>query len=429
MLAALAAPPSPFRLRCIHVEHGIRPAEESRGDAAFVRSLCERLGIPCTVISIAPGKIAAAAKRKNLGLEAAARFYRRRALLREGRRVEAETGVPVRILTAHTRDDLLETALMRILRGAGPAGLAAMPPGRGRFARPLLALSRADVLRYLAEKNISWREDSTNADTRFLRNRIRHCLVPLLNESFPHWRTGLAALAETQSLAAAFISTEARRRVSWAAEGGGLCTGGETFFAQSAIIREEALFQGIDRLLAARMIPPPVKRAAVRGFSEGRVNAADLGPVRARREGGDLILSLKKNRASEYGFALLIKAPGLYTLKRVIIEVKPCSGNTAISAGCFHAALPLLVRRSFRDDCIVRSGKKIEARDWGKSRKRLLSVVDRQGTAAFIGAGDVICREEMARNDVWNGADAGQLWVVTISNNNTGGMNVQQSKQ
>ena len=218
MLAAVCAllpgQAAPFRLHCLHVEHGIRPAEESRGDADFARSLCEGFGVPCAVVSIAPGKIAKTAKRLNTGIEAAARFYRRRALFREARRIEAETGAPVRILVAHTRDDALENALMRILRGAGPEGLAAMPANRGRILRPLLSLDRARVLRYLQDKNLSWREDSTNTDARFLRNRVRHSLVPLLRENFPCWRTGLAAFAETQSLAAAFILDEGRRRVS-----------------------------------------------------------------------------------------------------------------------------------------------------------------------------------------------------------------------
>ncbi|MDR1858490.1 MAG: tRNA lysidine(34) synthetase TilS [Treponema sp.] len=214
-----------FDLRCIHVEHGIRPEAESRGDADFVRGLCEKLRVPCRVVSVPPGKIVAMAKKRGLGIEAAARLYRRRAFFREAARLdearldaagsEAASSAPARVLTAHTADDALETTLMRILRGAGPSGLAAMPASRGRLLRPLLALSRRDVLRYLAEKNISWREDSTNTDTAFLRNRIRHRLIPLLNETFPQWHGALASLAETQFLAANFIEHEARQRVTW----------------------------------------------------------------------------------------------------------------------------------------------------------------------------------------------------------------------
>ena len=417
-----------FTLRCIHVEHGIRPPAESGGDAAFVRELCEQCKAPCTVVSVGPGNIAASARRRGIGIEAAARLYRMRALFREARRMEAETGAPVRILVAHTRDDMLETALMRILRGAGPAGLAAMPVSRGRILRPLLALDRAGVLRYLAERKLPWRDDSTNADTRFFRNRVRRRLIPLLHESFPGWRTGLAALAETQSLAAAYIRDEAASRVAWLSDGGSLYTGAEPFFAQSALIREEALFQGIDRLLAGRKVPATVKRAGIRDFSAGRVTAVDLGPARLWRDGGRVVLSVSKNRVSERGFSLLIKAPGFYTLERVTIAVKRSAGDASGSAGVFFALLPLALRPCFKGDCMVKKGRTIAARDWGRERERLVSVIDRRGVAAFSGAGVLISRWEMARNAGRDGADAEGLCMVTVSHNSTGGMDVQQSK-
>ena len=315
-----------FDLRCIHVEHGIRPAEESRGDADFVRALCEKLGVPCRIVSVPPGEIAAVAKERGIGIEAAARMYRRRAWSQEA---ESCGALPAMVLTAHTADDMLETALMRILRGAGPSGLAAMGVRRGNVLRPLLALSRADVHAYLAEKNIPWREDSTNADTKFLRNRIRHRLVPLLNEHFPDWRTGLSSLTATQSLAADFIQAEAAARICWrplfenASHGGtkaqgtqslgrdsqvpslppclcasvrdegkeSLCTEADNFFEQAAIVREEALFQGIDLLLKGSVLPPAVKRANVRRFSEGNITAVDLGPLEVRKTAQWVILS------------------------------------------------------------------------------------------------------------------------------------------
>jgi tRNA(Ile)-lysidine synthase len=296
MLAALAAvrnsavhgTAAAFDLRCIHVEHGIRPAAESQGDAAFVRSLCEQFEVPCRVVSIAPGKIAATAKERGMGIEAAARHYRHRAWFREAARLEAQA----RILTAHTADDMLETALMRLLRGAGPAGLAAMPVSRGRILRPLIALSRRDVLDYLSEKNIPWREDSTNADTRFLRNRVRRRLIPLLEESFPQWRAGVAAFAETQSLVAGFMQGEAAARVQWEAFplSLSLSTDAETFFAQPPIIREEALFQGIDQLLPST--PHTIKRKNIRRFCAGGVTAIDLGPLRLKKDSRRITIAI-----------------------------------------------------------------------------------------------------------------------------------------
>jgi len=316
MLAALAAAHTTAQLRCIHIEHGIRPAAESRGDAAFVRSLCKELDVPCRVVSIAPGRIAALAQKRGMGIEAAARRYRRRAWFREAARLEAEGRGLVRVLTAHTADDARETVLMRILRGAGPSGLAAMPVSRGRILRPLITLGRRDVLDYLKEKNISWREDSTNTDTQFLRNRVRHCLIPQLTEHFPQWRGGVAALAETQSLVKDFIQSEAASRVQWQIDLHSLYTDTETFFAQHSIIREEALFQAIDRLLPSARVSRTIKRKNIRRFCQGNITAIDLGPLRLTKDSHRIIIATHPDpQFSETGFSRLHKAPASYSLK------------------------------------------------------------------------------------------------------------------
>jgi len=324
MLAALCAVADGREIFCLHVEHGLRPAEETRGDAEFVRSFCEENHIKHSIVSIPPGKIAAYAQRKGIGIEAAARFFRHRALLRQAKRLGKNT----LILIAHTNDDLLETALMRILRGAGSAGLAAMPSKRGRILRPVLKMTRADVIDYLTAKNISWRDDSTNTDTRFLRNRIRRQLVPLLNEAFPSWKTGVFSVSETQSLTAAFLAGEAAAKIKWEIHHEGakgaqreeknihpfspssplwLKTEENNFFSQPQIIREEALFLAIDKLLEGVKNARTVKRSVVRRFCEGEVNAADLGSVRIKRENGKILLSRVKKEFFESGISKLIK--------------------------------------------------------------------------------------------------------------------------
>jgi tRNA(Ile)-lysidine synthase len=395
MLSALAAAPA-LELHGMHIEHGIRPPEESRGDAGFVQEFCAKLGVPCRVAHIPPGRIAQTAKKRGLGIEAAARLYRYRALFRHARALEAGGNRRVLILTAHTRDDLLETALMRLLRGAGPAGLAAIPSRRGRLLRPMLGISRAEVLSYLAEKKLPWREESTTRDIRCLRNRVRHCLSPLLDESFPHWRSGLSAVLETQSLAAAFIKAEAARRVNWRAAGGGLCAEAENFFAQPGLIREEALFAGIDRMSPRGAA---VRRKVLRTFSNGLVRAADAGPLRLRRVDELVTISAKKPRPSETGFALLIKTPGLYTLKKVTITVSAASDGEAPQG--FYALLPLALRPALRDDRLesgARSGAKKRPQLAGG--RKVWSAVDRLGVAAFISRGEILARREIPADDV-----------------------------
>jgi tRNA(Ile)-lysidine synthase len=445
MLAVLCAVMCKEAVFCLHVEHGLR-AEESLADAEFVRDYCERQGINCRVVSIPPGKIASFARRKGTGLEAAARHFRRKALFRHA----VQLGENTFILTAHTKDDMLETALMRVLRGAGPSGLAVMSAipaeplhgeavTRARILRPLLSMTRADVIGYLTEKKIPWREDSPNRDEKFLRNRIRLRLVPLLNESFPSWRSGLAGMAQTQSLASDFIGGEAKRRVSWEIKKNEprstrsyaeeekkkkprntrsyteenkvfmsrtpcdsvtsvvknsydpdcthslLSSNEENFFAQPEIVREEALFQGIDLLLAGAKNARPVRRSVVRRFCAGLVTSADLGPLTARRAGGSVVLTAGKKGVSESGFSVLIKEPGFYNLKKVSIEVCPSCGIGMENS--FYALLPFVLRKSFKDDFLVSGGKKTARRNLAKN---LISAVDADGTAAFIGSRGIV---------------------------------------
>jgi tRNA(Ile)-lysidine synthase len=299
---------------------------------------------------------------------------------------------------AHTRDDLLETVLMRVLRGSGPAGLAAMPVRRGRILRPLLEFSRAEVLRYLEEKNISHRIDRTNTDNRFLRNVIRNRLIPLLDDLFPRWRGRLQSLAETQRLAADFLAAEAKCRVQWEERAGELRTGAAGFFSQPAILREEALFLGIDRLLSSGSSgrgtgkadagnPPQVKRQNLRNFSRGDCTALDLGSCRVRRTSSRVILAGADPGDREAGFSLLIKAPGSYKLREVSVEVLPDlnAGHRETAAHGFYAALPLTLRAISGGDTFFRGGRKIIPGDLNvPPGAAVFCAVDAFGPAAFI---------------------------------------------
>jgi tRNA(Ile)-lysidine synthase len=435
MLAALAALVPKERLFCLHVDHALRPADESAGDAEHVRSFCEKNGIDCTVVSIPPGRVASYAKKHGTGIEAAARFFRRKALFRRAR----ELGKDARILTAHTKDDMLETSLMRVLRGAGPAGLAAMPARRGRILRPLLNCSRAEVLAYLKEKNINWREDSTNRDEVFLRNRIRGKLIPLLNECFPSWKSGVIGMAQTQSLAASFLAEEAKRLVSWSSSTPHsplptpyLTTDAANFFAQPPIIREEAIFCGLNifpqksshgdtetrrrfksseaQNLNSSSVPPvppcprvrSFNRKVIRRFCSGAVKSVDLGTLRISQKDGKIVISLPRKSPRETGFSLLIKEPGFYNLNSISISVRPFDGSRE---GGFPAALPLAFRPGFKDDFLVCKGRKIKKRDLAAGKT--ISAVDILGAAAFIDNTGVLFERDLPEKET-------ELYLIEI---------------
>jgi tRNA(Ile)-lysidine synthase len=180
-------------LSVAHVNHKLR-ARESDEDEEFVTGLARQHGLDLHLCT------APAAKNAGTGVEGAAREARYRFF-----RELAKEGRITKIATAHTLDDQAETVLLRIFRGTGIRGLSGIHPqivleegGRsfGEIVRPLLGFRRADLLSYLREQGQSWREDSSNRSLDFLRNRVRHQLVPLIAEDF-----GQAAIEHMSELA------------------------------------------------------------------------------------------------------------------------------------------------------------------------------------------------------------------------------------
>jgi len=169
------------RLLAAHLNHGLR-GPEADDDEAFVADLCAKLGVPCHTGRTDVEKLAA---ERGDGLEEAAREARYQFLTRTA----AESGARY-LVTAHTADDRAETILHRIVRGTGIAGLAGI--ARARFIpeagltliRPLLGVRRAELLAYLDELGQPFRQDPSNRDPRFTRNRIRHELLPVLAQRF-----------------------------------------------------------------------------------------------------------------------------------------------------------------------------------------------------------------------------------------------------
>lgn len=162
-------------LQVAHLDHQIRP--ESSADADFVRQFCTELGVPCVVGAVAVPELAA---QQRLSLEMAGRQARREFLLRQADHVGARL-----IVLAHHRDDQAETFMLRLLRGSGVSGLAAMQVRRDRWWRPLLECSREQILDYALQYQLEWVEDASNVDPTFLRNRLRHQLLPEMREVNP----------------------------------------------------------------------------------------------------------------------------------------------------------------------------------------------------------------------------------------------------
>ncbi len=170
------------KLAVAHLDHRIRP--ESGADAAFVGREAEKLGLPLIVEA---RDVPAHAKAKRLSLEEAAREVRYRFLEEAARRLGAQ-----KIALGHHRDDLAETILLNLIRGAGPVGLRGMAPVRGSYIRPLIECSREEIEAFARERGLEYRLDRTNLEIDYLRNRIRLELLPLLERYRPQVAARLA---------------------------------------------------------------------------------------------------------------------------------------------------------------------------------------------------------------------------------------------
>ncbi|MCB0882997.1 MAG: tRNA lysidine(34) synthetase TilS, partial [Thermoleophilia bacterium] len=148
-------------------DHGLRP--EAAGECARVEAAADALGLACTTVrlGLAPGP----------GVQERAREARGAAA-----RAHAEAMGATAVATGHTADDQAETVLMRLARGAGSGGASGMAPRRGEMARPLLDLRRAETVALCAALGLEAVDDPTNRDGRFRRARVRHELLPLLDD-------------------------------------------------------------------------------------------------------------------------------------------------------------------------------------------------------------------------------------------------------
>jgi tRNA(Ile)-lysidine synthase len=199
-------------LAVAHVNHGLR-GEASDADEAAVRAFAEALGVPMRSRRADPRpRLEGGSSRLRPTLQEAARELRYQAL----REMAAELGAE-RITTAHTADDQAETVLLRVLRGSAPDGLAGIPERSpdGLIVRPLLAFSRRELAAHAAEFDLRWREDASNAQPDYARNRLRlHWLPGLADEFNPQLLRALAGLAEAQRRDADWLDTLVEREAN-----------------------------------------------------------------------------------------------------------------------------------------------------------------------------------------------------------------------
>jgi len=294
-----------------HLNHCLRGVE-SDSDEEFCRMVAFRYDIQFESCRV-DVKMAAAEKRLNL--EDAARRARIEFLDEIGGKYGAAA-----VALAHHADDQAETVLMRLLRGSGMTGLSGMAYRNARgYVRPLLEITRSEIERYLRGCGLEWREDASNSDTIYLRNRIRHQLLPLLEEYNPAIRSCLAATASLLSGDEALL-TELTDQA--AADS---CRGGE-----GRVVCSVAQLRTLNPALRRRVLRHALKQlsGSLYGVSQCHIDAigdlVDSGRpnsrlplpqgVTATREYDRLVLMQTDMAPLESDFELLITEPGCYQL-------------------------------------------------------------------------------------------------------------------
>ncbi|HEY7652830.1 MAG TPA: tRNA lysidine(34) synthetase TilS [Methylomirabilota bacterium] len=264
-------------LAAVHVHHGLRPEADVEADA--VRRLCDDLGVACHV-----ERVTVRQAPPWDGLEAESRRARHAAWERVARAMAA-----ARVATGHTADDQAETVLMRLLQGAGPRGLGGIAPARGRLISPLIETRRDAIVEHLRIRGLAWIEDPTNRDPRFLRNRIRHDLLPFMAEL-----TGTSvveALCRSAAAARALVADlDARARADLlrlaTREAAGFTLDTATLEQRPIELAAEMLRQAAALLGETRPLRGPAQRALRKLLAKApRRRAVRLGRLVAERSG------------------------------------------------------------------------------------------------------------------------------------------------
>jgi tRNA(Ile)-lysidine synthase len=342
------------RLRACHVHHGLR-GEEADADAEQGAALARSLRVPFVVHR---ADVRSFARSQKMSLEAAARAVRYRLL-----EFTAEQTRANRIATGHTADDQAETVLLNLLRGAGPGGLAGIPPVRGKIIRPLLWVARAETEQYCKEEKLSYRIDSSNLDTRFARNRIRHEILPALRKVQPRVDGALARLAEIMREEDAYVSGQAAQALremgaERPGEVGIACT---PFAGLTRALQRRVVRAAIAKLKGDELDIELERVDALAGLAvSGRTGAVvELpGGVRGERTYGELMISATPEKAPPPTGEWTLQVPGRVKIAGLGVEITAARSRARRppakpSAALFDAkavTLPLTVRTRRRGD-------------------------------------------------------------------------------
>ncbi|MBO4858360.1 MAG: tRNA lysidine(34) synthetase TilS [Treponema sp.] len=360
-------------LNVITVNHNIRAAEETCGDADFVQALCKKLRddvtINCERVEIERDAILKYSQENKTGIEEAARVFRYKAF----ERFIAENNIDFLCL-AHNKNDQLETALMRFLQANDADFSPAIPYIRGKYIRPLLDISREEIEEYLTLQAAEWRTDSSNFDTKYLRNKIRQKLVPFLNDNFEGWQNAVLSGVEKSELNKELVS-ELVEKVSFTQEEGSsgkFSFSRKDFDSAPSAIKHRLLLKGLNLAGVSERVPHSFLSEVLESLTVPVSASVKI----TKKRFADVEISFKKDKVlfekvkknnTDLVFFDIIEETGSFEFPFGTVEILRLENksdgtdvgkcklriNGSVVEHCF--SLPVCIQNAQLDDCVKAS--------------------------------------------------------------------------
>ena len=361
-------------LNVITVNHNIRAAEETCGDADFVQALCKKLSdddvkINCERVEIERDAILKYSQENKTGIEEAARVFRYKAF----ERFIAENNIDFLCL-AHNKNDQLETALMRFLQANDADFSPAIPYIRGKYIRPLLDISREEIEEYLTLQAAEWRTDLSNFDTKYLRNKIRQKLVPFLNDNFEGWQNAVLSGVEKSELNRELVS-ELVEKVSFTQEEGSsdkFSFSRKNFDSAPSAIKHRLLLKGLNLAGVSERVPHSFLSEVLESLTVPVSSSVKI----TKKRFADVEISFKKDKVlfekvkknnTDLVFFDIIEETGSFEFPFGTVEIFRLENksdgtdvgkcklriNGSVVEHCF--SLPVCIQNAQLDDCVKAS--------------------------------------------------------------------------
>lgn len=321
--------PENCTLKVITVNHNIRAAEETEGDASFVQEYCRKLGVQCARHDVVRGTVEKIALERGLGIEEAARNVRYEAF---------ETFIRCSSVSclclAHNKNDQIETVLMRFLSGGDSSSLSGIPKKRDKYLRPLLSVSRSEIESYLSVQGIPYRTDSTNSDTSLLRNRIRNHLMPLLDTEFPGWNNAVWSLSQKMhddAAAVDFLSDSALETIAWKDEDEGISFDRYFFSVQQSAVKRRLLYRAFTAAGPSSRVPYGLIERVI-GLSSSSGWHEEASGIEVFCKDARIFVQKARKLATESGFFVIIEKDGMYPVGDCILSVSRCGSDMVLSS-------------------------------------------------------------------------------------------------